>query len=278
MPNALDELAARIAKLEAAVPELARSSRLAHSSIDDGALTVTSAGKLRAVIGQQPDGTTAVAIVNGPAPAAPGTPTVTSILGGIAVAWTGDWAKGGTCPANFARVQVHLLPDAKAQPDIRNPHATIESPAGGTVLLGLASYDPVTVRLVAVNTSGTPSTPSAPVQGSARRLVGGDVEPKVLTAAQIDVDSLRAGILTAGSVTADMLKADAIDGKTIKGVTVTGGILQTAGSGRRVLLTPTDPVDGSGAPSALLYSGATAEQEPPASPPRSAPRRTAPSR
>ncbi|WP_030397980.1 hypothetical protein [Kitasatospora purpeofusca] len=79
------------------------------------------------------------------------------------------------------------------------------------------------------------------------------------------MNSITADKIAAGAIAATGLAADAIDGKTIKGATtatVTGGILRTGPSGRRVLLAPTDPVDNSPAPSALLYSGADAEKQP----------------
>ncbi|WP_327073197.1 hypothetical protein OG196_14215 [Kitasatospora purpeofusca] len=400
MPTALDDLARRIAALEAALPELSRSSHLAHSSVDDGALKVTSGGQLRAVIGQQPDGTTALNIVNGPTPPVPAAPTATSTLGGVRVGWNGRFANNTPSPLDFSRIEVHAATAASFTPSPATLVTTIESPQGGTATVPTTT--PVWVVLVARSTSGKASGPSptafagpAPVVAqdvlagivgelqladdavtaakvavgaidaaaladaavtatklgqaavtagklakdavtpgtvaadaiTAREITAGAINTGELAAGAVSTANLAAGAVTAGqlaanavtaaklaagavtagkiaadavaagtiaaaaitgreikalaitadklaanAVTADkiaagaitttLLAADAIDGRTIKGVTITGGILQTGQTGRRVLLAPTDPVDNSPAPSALLYSGADVEKQP----------------
>ncbi|MFF8769058.1 hypothetical protein [Kitasatospora sp. NPDC015120] len=405
MPNALDDLAQRIAALEAALPELSRSSHLAYSSIDDGALKVTADGQLRAVIGQQPDGTTALNIVNGPVPPVPATPTATPVLGGVRVGWNGRFADGAPSPLDFSRVEVHAATAASFTPSPATLITTIETPQGGTATVPTST--PVWVALLTRTTSGKASGPTvtafagpAPVVAqevlagivgelqladdavtsakvavgaidapaiadaavtatklgeaaviagklaadavtpgtvaadaitareittgaiSTAKLAAGAVNTAVLaagavtagqlaasavttdklaanavTAGKIAADAVAAGTIAAGaitgreikalSVTADKLavnavtadkvaagaitatalSADAIDGRLIKGATIeggtiTGGTLQTAGSGRRVLLSPVDPGSGAAAPSVLLYSGAAAERRP----------------
>ncbi|MFJ6136476.1 hypothetical protein [Kitasatospora sp. NPDC092286] len=405
MPNALDDLARRIAALEAALPELSRSSHLAYSSVDDGALKVTAGGQLRAIIGQQPDGTTALNIVNGPTPPVPAAPTATPTLGGVRVGWNGQFADGTPSPLDFSRIEVHAATAASFTPSPATLVTTIESPQGGTATVPTST--PVWVVLVARSTSGKASGPSptafagpAPVVAqdvlagivgelqladdavtaakvavgaidaaaladaavtatklgqaavtagklakdavtpgsvaadaiTAREITAGAISTAELAAGAVNTANLAAGAVTAGqlaasavtasklavnavtagkisadavvagtvaagaitgreikalcitadklavnavtadkisagAITAALLAADAIDGKTIKGVTitgatVTGGILQTGLTGRRVMLAPTDPVDSSPAPSALLYSGADVEKQP----------------
>ncbi|MFJ4791731.1 hypothetical protein [Kitasatospora purpeofusca] len=405
MPTALDDLARRIAALEAALPELSRSSHLAYSSVDDGALKVTSNGQLRAVIGQQPDGTTALNIVNGPTPPAPAAPTATPVLGGVRVGWNGRFANSTPSPLDFSRIEVHAGTTALFTPSPATLVTTIETPQGGTATVPTST--PVWVVLVTRSTSGKASGPSptasagpAPVVAqevlagivgelqladdavtaakvavgaidapalaeaavtatklgqaavtagklandavtpgtiaadaiTAREITTGAITAAELAAGAVNTASLAAGAVTAGqlaanavtaakiaagavtagtiaadavvagtiaaaaitgreikaltvtadklavnSITADKiaagaitatgLAADAIDGKTIKGVTisggtVTGGVIQTGASGRRVVLTPIDPLGNAAAPSALLYSGAAAERWP----------------
>nr|BFD90912.1 hypothetical protein KitaXyl93_22720 [Kitasatospora sp. Xyl93] len=405
MPTALDALATRIATLETALLELSRSSRLVHSSIDDGALTVTSGGRLRAIIGQQPDGTTGITAVNGPVPPTPRAPTAAAALGGVRVTWNGGFADGAVSPLDLAHVEVHASTTALFVPSPATLVTTIATPQGGTVTV--PTTVPVWVALVARTTSGKASTPSgtatagpAPVVAqevlagivgelqladdvvTAAKVAAGAIDEKALTdaavtaaklgeaavvagklaadavtlgtiaadaitareiaaaaistgelaagavttanlaagavtagqlaasavtaskiasnsvtAAKLAADSVVAGKLAAdsvtgrelkamsvtadklaansitadklaaGAITAAALSADAIDGRTIKGVTitggtVTGGTLQTGTTGRRVVLIPTDPVNGTSAPSTLLYSGASAERAP----------------
>ncbi|MFB7742484.1 hypothetical protein [Streptomyces sp. NPDC056132] len=278
MPDELHRLGAEIADLKRRLDQLTRSTQLGSSSIENGAIQVYDAtGSLRAVIGQQPDGTTGAIPVNGPPPPAPSAPLVAPIIGGLTVTWDGGWASG-TAVGDLARIQVHLLPSATAEPDPRNPDATIESQNGASTPVLCRSYDPVWVRLVAVNTSGTPGPASPAVQGTPRRLVATDVYEGTLTAKEIkagsltvdsmDVNSLRAGLFTAGSVTADMLTADAVNGKTIKGVHIVGvqidgAVLRTGDSGSRVEITQvpasdTQPTTGQ----VRLLSGAATEVSP----------------
>ncbi|MGW7579721.1 hypothetical protein ACWGKU_04995 [Kitasatospora sp. NPDC054768] len=405
MPTALDALATRIATLETALLELSRSSRLSHSSIDDGALTVTSGGRLRAIIGQQPDGTTAVTVVNGPVPPTPSAPTAAPALGGVRVGWDGRFANGSPSPLDLARIEVHASNAAGTTPSPVTLVTTIDTPQGGVVTVPTTA--PVWVTLVARSTSGKASAPSASASAgpapvvaqevldgivgelqlaadavTAAKVAAGAIGEKALTdaavtatklgeaavvagklaadsvtpgtvaadaitareiaAGSISTGELAAGAVTtanlaasavtagqlaasavtasklaansvtavnlaadavaagkiaadavtarelkalavtadkiaasavtadklaAGSITAAALSADAIDGRTIKGVTitggtVTGGTLQTGTTGRRVVLVPTDPVNGTSAPSTLLYSGASAERAP----------------
>ncbi|MFD4394369.1 hypothetical protein [Kitasatospora sp. NPDC058478] len=405
MPNPIDELARRISALETSLTEASRSSRLAYSSIDDGALTVTSGGKLRAIIGQQPDGTTGITAVNGPVPPAPTAPTATPALGGVRVSWDGRFVNGSPSPLDLARVEVHAAPAAGSAPSPVTLVTTIDTPQGGVVTVPTST--PVWVVLVARTTSGKASAPSAAASAgpapvvaqevlagivgelqlaadavtaakiatgsisdkaladaavtatklgqaavvagkiaqdavtngtiaadaiTAREIAAGAITTSELAAGAVTTSTLAAGAVTtgqlaasavtaskvssnaittsklaadavaagkiaadavtgreikamsitadklaansitadklaAGSVTAASLSADAIDGRTITGVTisggtVTGGTIQTGQTGRRVMLAPTDPVNGTSSPSALLYSGASAERAP----------------
>ncbi|MDX3766415.1 MULTISPECIES: hypothetical protein [unclassified Streptomyces] len=164
MADTIAVLAGRIATLERLVRDLSRTSRLANSSIENGAITVyDDGGDLRGSIGLQPDGTLAVAAVNGPPPPVPGAPTITSVLGGVAVVWDGSFAGGTQAPADFAYVEVHssTAPDF---PDDGSLFSAFYSAQGGTMTVPAAT--PVWVRLVCVSTSGVVSDPS-PVAGPA---------------------------------------------------------------------------------------------------------------
>ncbi|MFI5688614.1 hypothetical protein [Streptomyces sp. NPDC051636] len=176
MSNDLARLAARIAALERRLTQQNRTSRLAHSSIENGALDVYDEnGSLRAVIGQQPDGTTAVNIVNGPPPPQPTAPVLAPAIGGIAVTWDGTFADAPAPPLDWARAEVHTAAEADFIPGPATLRGTLESPQGGTLIITASA--PLYVRLVGRNTSGAASAPSPAVGPRAPGTVGpGDLE------------------------------------------------------------------------------------------------------
>ncbi|MEU3399498.1 hypothetical protein [Streptomyces filamentosus] len=160
MATDIARLAARLADLERRFAQQNRTSSLAYSSIENGALDVyDDSGSLRAVIGQQPDGTTAVNVVNAPPPPAPGPAAVTPALGGVAAAWDGTFADAVVAPLDFARVEIHAAPATDFTPSPTTLRGTLESPQGGT--LTIPTDSPLYVRVVARNTSGAASQPSS---------------------------------------------------------------------------------------------------------------------
>jgi hypothetical protein len=276
------DIGAKLAQIENRLRAIERQSRLGSASIDDTAIEVRdAAGSLRALVGQQSDGTTAVNVVNGGPPPAPATPTVSPALGGIAVGWDGSFAGGVVIPLDWARVEVHTAAIDDFTPLPETLQATIETPQGGIV------YIPTTtalyVRLVARNTSGTASTPTDTVGPYEPRPVSDDIGPGgitetliadgAITTPKVYANAITTALLAAGSVDATALKADAITGKTITGGTINGAefhsddgagatvdiedgsVTATAASGWKILVDPTQtlPVIGF-----LNPSGATA--------------------
>ncbi|MGW0731736.1 hypothetical protein [Streptomyces sp. NPDC002851] len=206
------DIGTRLARLEKLLRTAIRAPKLANASLENGSVDVYDEnGSLRTIIGQQPDGTSGVTAVNGPRPPTPSKPEVEPVLGALHITWNGSFADGEPAPMDLSRVQVHVLASENAQPDPRWPTTTIEAASGASVTVAVNHYGPVWVRLVAVNTSGTPSTASEATQATARRAVSSD--------------------LAAGAITAEKLDADAINGKTITGATI-----QTAATGPRIVL------------------------------------------
>lgn len=116
-------LAARVAELERRLAAASRTSRLAYSSIENGAIDVYDEdGGLRGAIGQQPDGTTGAVAVNGPPPPTPSAPLAEPALAGLRVTWDGGFIDALAPPLDLTRVQVHLLTSVDAVPDVRWPH------------------------------------------------------------------------------------------------------------------------------------------------------------
>ncbi len=223
MPDPIDQLAQRIADIERLSQDISRSSRLAYSSIDDGALTVTADGKLRAIIGQQPDGTTAVTVVNGPPPPTPTTPTASSTLGGVSATWDGTFANQAVCPLDFARVEVHAARTADVTPDTTTLIGTIESPQGGRILI--PTTVPVTVMLVARSTSGKASAPSGTATASPAKVVADEVLAGIVGELQLADDAVTAAKVATGAIDSQAIADAAVTATKIGQAAVAAGKL-----------------------------------------------------
>lgn len=239
----LTRLAARIATLERTVSQLMRTSRLAYSSIEDGAVDVYDRdGSLRAIVGQLPDGTSGITVVNGPPPPTPSAPEVTAALAALDIHWNGGFADALGAPLDFTRVEVHIGPAADFPLSQGTLRDTIETAQGGSVTVPLP-YTQWWVRLRARTAAGVAGPPSTSVEGTPRRAAAAD---------------LQAGAVTADSIAADALTGKTITGGTISGAVVTGGRLQTADDGNRVEVAPDGDIGGV----VRLYSGSEAETRP----------------
>lgn len=206
LPATLRSLPAKVAALERQLRELQAARRLEHASIDGGAITIRdSTGAVRGTLGNQPDGTVALSTVTGPTPPTPSDPVVTAELAALGVTWDGTFVGAANLPADWLRVEVHVDADPAFVPSQATLRQTIETPAGATVLIPLA-YTPWYVRLRSVSTSGAVSDPTNAVAGTPRQAA------------------------------ADDITADAITGKTITGGTITGALIQTADTGRAVVI------------------------------------------
>lgn len=99
MTDIISQFAARLAQVERQLARTSRTAQLAYSSIEGGAINVhDDDGGVRGVIGQQPDGTTGVVIVNGPPPPTPTAPVVEPALAGLKVTWDGEFTDAQVGP------------------------------------------------------------------------------------------------------------------------------------------------------------------------------------
>ncbi|MFC7794664.1 phage tail protein [Streptomyces cinereoruber] len=210
-------LGAEIQSIKNRLAAIERSSRLGSAAVDGTAVEVRDdTGSLRALVGQQGDGTTAVNVVNGPVPAAPTAPLVASVVGGVAAQWDGELEGDVAVPLDFARVEVHAATSSGFTPAPSTLVGTIETPQGTIVVIPTTT--PLYVRLVTRTTSGTASAPSAE---------NGPIAPAMIVA-----DDVADGIITGSK-----LAADAIDGRVI-----TGATLRTAATGQRIELAPDNAI------------------------------------
>jgi hypothetical protein len=219
------DIGAKLQALEARLARMERSARLSHAAIDNTSVEVRdSSGSLRGLIGVQSDGTTAVNVVNGPPPPQPSPPLVASVLGGVTASWDGTFAGGSTVPLDWQRVEVHASTTNGFTPVPGTLRGTIESPQGGTVVV--VTDNPVYVRLMARNTSGTASTPSAqagPLGPTA--VVASDVLDGIITTVKLADDAVTAAKVAANAIDSAAIQDAAVNAQKIGAAAVTTGKL-----------------------------------------------------
>jgi hypothetical protein len=168
LDQAITQLNGTIAGLQARIRQLELNQRrpqLGNSSIDSGALTITSAGVPVLQVGQQDDGTFAVTSSSTVPPLPPSTPSVTSTTLGLQVTWDGFMNDGSLPLSDFTNVEIHISLTSGFTPSAADLHGTLSVP-GNRLVTGLAPNTTYYVALVAQNMSGNPSSPSAQAQAT----------------------------------------------------------------------------------------------------------------
>ncbi|XUL89979.1 hypothetical protein ACQ86D_27860 [Streptomyces galilaeus] len=226
MSSDIARLAARVAVLERQLARTTRTARMAYSSVEDGAIEVYDQdGTLRGSMGLQDDGTVGFVAHNGPPPPTPTPPVVESALSGLTVTWPGTWTDAETAPLDLAEVQVHLSTTADAEPDTSSPVAAFHTAAGGSITLATDTYTLLWVRLIAVNTSGTPGEPSTAVQGQARKAVPDDLVNAIIDETKLARGAVTDAALALGAVNSTALADGAVLAEKLAANSVTLGKL-----------------------------------------------------
>lgn len=293
----LARLLGRIESRLSALEQGARTSQLQHASLTGTAITVydEDGTTRRGTIGMQPDGTIGFVAEGGPPPGALSAPTVTPSLAGLRVVWDGLLADGTPLPADFAHAAVHVSTIDGFTPGPATFAGTItRAGEGGMLPVTPLPYEEHYVRLAGVNTSGVGGEPSAQASGTPVRVDGPD-----LTAGSVTAGTIAAGAVTADKLEAiltltnrivagdpagarvelnsaglrvydgtgalvvqfDAATGDAVFSGKVTGAEVTGGVVRTAASGRRAVLTPNGGPAGDRA-AIQFYSSGTAEVRP----------------
>ncbi|MFF9787207.1 hypothetical protein [Streptomyces nigrescens] len=209
-------------RIKRQIQQIAKGQRVSHgASIENAALEVRDdSGSLRAVYGQQADGTSGIQVVNGPPPPAPSAPMVASVLGGVTVSWDGAFAAGSVIPLDWARIEVHTSTSSGFTPTAVTLQSTIETAQGATVVV--VTDDPVYVQLLARNTSGAASPPSAEAGPfGPTPVVASDVLDGIVTEAKLANDAVTAAKIAADAVGTTEISDDAVTTQKI----VAGAIL-----------------------------------------------------
>jgi hypothetical protein len=187
LPPALQLLSNQLIRMQARIDRLERGQRTAQldlSTIENGALAITDGtGTVRSVVGLQADGSFGHGSFSAPAPVSPSAPQVAPVINGLLIAWDGALSDGSAPLADLAGAQVHCSPSEGFIPSA----ATLQGVLPGAGLFGVTGLAPGTlyhVALVAFNTSGSLSAPSAQASGTPDSVVA-HIPPGAIQAAQM---------------------------------------------------------------------------------------------
>lgn len=152
---------------------LERAPRLRNASIDGGHLPVYDRdGNLQLTVGEQPDGTYGQIAFNATPPPRPAPPTVSPIYGGLTVAHYGVTHDGSEWPMDLSHLEIHLSTEEGFIPNEGTQVGTFRNTRGGLYAVeNLTAGATYWVRLIAVNTSGTESMPTADVSAVPKQTV-----------------------------------------------------------------------------------------------------------
>ena len=193
-------------RIKRQLQQIAKGQRVAHgASVENAAIEVRDdSGSLRAIYGQQADGTSGIQVVNGPPPPAPSAPIVASVLGGVTVSWDGAFAGGAVIQLDWARIEVHASTTPGFTATAATLQSTIETAQGATVVV--VTDDPVYVQLVARNTSGaaSPSSAEAGPYGPTP-VVADDILDGIVTTVKLADEAVSAAKVKLGAIGADQL-------------------------------------------------------------------------
>lgn len=160
-------------------------------------------------------------------PVAPSTPAVSAFFRGIRVVWDGLDNTGAAMAGDYEHVDIHYSTTSAFTPSAANKVDSYKTRGGVTPINDLTYGTTYFVKLVAYDTTGNASTPSAQASATPQQLVGPDFPGLIIQNAYIAnlaVDDAKIASLAAGKITTGTLVADVILGARIR----------TATSGNRV--------------------------------------------
>lgn len=198
-----------------------RAAQLKNSSITDGGVNLYDGdGRLRGVIGRNPDGTYAATSTNNPdPPPVPASPIVTPALASLIVRHNGETATGVSFPADFSHLNIWYAL-------VQNPD---EWTNGGSLLklpdelpIAPLEYTDYLVAVSAVNLSGKESEKSEPVSGSPRQVVPNDLIEQIFATLELSAGQVTEAALAAGAVTETKIAPDSIASPMIKAGNILG--------------------------------------------------------
>jgi hypothetical protein len=214
--GALTDLEVRMRRAEAGL----RAAQLKNSSITNGGVNIYDGdGRLRGVVGRNPDGTYAPTSTNNPdPPPVPASPIVTAALASLIVRHNGETQSGVQFPSDFSHLNIYYALE-------QNPD---EWTNGGSLLklpdelpIAPLEYTSYLVAVTAVNLSGKESEKSVPSSGSPNQVVPNDLIEDILADLELSAGSVTEAALAAGAVTETKIAPDSISSPKV----IAGAIL-----------------------------------------------------
>jgi hypothetical protein len=214
--GALTDLEVRMRRAEAGL----RAAQLKNSSITNGGVNIYDGdGRLRGVVGRNPDGTYAPTSTNNPdPPPVPASPIVTPALASLIVRHNGETQSGVQFPSDFSHLNIYYALE-------QNPD---EWTNGGSLLklpdelpIAPLEYTSYLVAVTAVNLSGKESEKSVPSSGSPNQVVPNDLIEDILADLELSAGQVTEASIAAGAVTETKIAPDSISSPKV----IAGAIL-----------------------------------------------------
>lgn len=182
---------------------------------------------------------------------APSTPTLIGSVQGINVVWDGLNSSGDLWPSDTSYIEVHM---STSGPTFTPSSATLKgrlARPGGLSVVGLNRSSTYYFRFRGADPAGNVTDPSTAASGSPGQISAPDIAANAITANsivagtitgwQINASYLSGGTVSGGYITGGTISGGYITGGTVNGGYITGGTvsgsrIQTATSGRRIVL------------------------------------------
>lgn len=172
---------------------------------------------------------------------APSTPTLITSVQGINVVWNGLNSSGDLWPSDTSYVEVHM---DTSGPTFTCGTATLKgrlARPGGLAVTGLSRGTTYYFRLRGADPAGNVTSPSTAASSQPGQINAPDIAANAITANSIVAGtitgwSINAAYLSGGTISGGYITGGTVSGGYITGGTVSGSRIQTATSGRRVVL------------------------------------------
>jgi hypothetical protein len=138
-------------------------------------------------------------------PNAPSTPQVSAFFRGIRVIWDGLDNVGGVMPGDFDHLDVHMSTTSAFTPSSATFVDQLKTRGGVSPLLNLTYGTTYFVKLVAYDTTGNASTPSAQASSAPSQLSDPDLPANLVQGAKIALNTIAVKNLTVGTFTENLL-------------------------------------------------------------------------